>query len=318
MEESLKKNYSNIEEIDLTIIYTVLKKRLKELTIYAFSFLSLSIIYSLSLPNIYHSSAVLISSQFDDSLSNATKDYDSLASFAGIDISSQVYVTNADKAAKKISTLSFFKNNILPNIHLPDLMAVDSWDHENNILIFDDKIYNESNKTWVRDFSYPRKQIPSYQESYEKFHENHFSMLKDDDAGFITLTIKHQSPYVAKEWTELIANQINIFYRAEDRAKAKKSIAYLNTQMTQTNFSEVKELIARLLQKETQKLSLVEANDDYVFEFIDPPAVMEEKAEPNRLIIVFFGALFGIIIGSTVILVRFFNSDKEGLNPNDI
>ena len=81
-------------------------------------------------------------------------------------------------------------------------------------------------------------------------------------------------------------------------------------QIAKTNLSEIKEVIAALMQQETQKLTLIEANEFYVYEFIDPPAAMEYKSEPLRLVIIFIGALIGIITGIIFVLLRHYTSKK--------
>ena len=58
-----------------------------------------------------------------------------------------------------------------------------------------------------------------------------------------------------------------------------------------TGLSEIKQVLAQLLQEETKKLTLIEANQYYVFDYIDPPAVMEEKSEPKRALICIFMVL---------------------------
>ena len=50
--------------------------------------------------------------------------------------------------------------------------------------------------------------------------------------------------------------------------------------MMKTTLSEIKEVTAELLQREIQKLSLVEVNENYVFEYIYPPSVMEKNLSP--------------------------------------
>ena len=71
-----------------------------------------------------------------------------------------------------------------------------------------------------------------------------------------------------------------------------------------TNLSEVKEAISQLLQEETKKLALIEANQLYVFDYIDPPAVMEKKSEPNRAFIVIFSALLGGMLSVILVLIK--------------
>ena len=119
------------------------------------------------------------------------------------------------------------------------------------------------------------------------------SFSEDKQSGFINIAIKHQSPIIAKEWVDLLINQINAFYREKDRAEAERAVAYLNKQITKTSLTEIKQVIAVLLQQETQKLTLIEANEAYVFDYIDPPVVMERKSEPCRALICIIGAFIG-------------------------
>ena len=83
-----------------------------------------------------------------------------------------------------------------------------------------------------------------------------------------------------------------------------------------TNLSEVKEAIAQLLQEETKKLALIEANELYVFDYIDPPAIMEKKSEPGRAFIVIFSALLGGMLSVLLVLIRhyFFSHQSPHLS----
>ena len=81
--------------------------------------------------------------------------------------------------------------------------------------------------------------------------------------------------------------------------------------MLKTSFSEIKEVIASLLQQETQKLTLIEANEFYVFEYIDPPAIMEERFQPNRTLIAFIGTLIGLMLGIFLSITRFAIASKK-------
>ena len=102
------------------------------------------------------------------------------------------------------------------------------------------------------------------------FLKIHFKNYSDDQSGYIVLTIKHQSPFIAKKWTETVFEEINSFYRQKDKAQSQNSVIYLNEQMAKTRFSEIKQVTAELLGQEIQKLTLIEANSDYVFEYVYP------------------------------------------------
>lgn len=294
----------NNDEIDLLELFRVLfKGKWVIVCLSTFAFI-VSIVYSLSLANIYQSSALLNSVESEDKISGSLNKISGLAGIAGIDISSQGGDSNVPKAIMKASSLSFFENNIMPNIYLPELMAVKYWDQETGSLVFDEDIYNTKSNTWVRNYSYPQKKIPSPQESFKVFKQNHFSINQDKKNGFVTLTIRHESPYVAKEWVELIINQINKYYREKDKESAIRSVNYINMQIAKASLSEIKQVLAQLLQNETQKLTLIESNEAYVFDFIDAPVVMEEKSDPQRSLICILGLMFGGIIGIFVVLIR--------------
>jgi len=262
------------------------------------------VLYSLSLPNIYHSKSLLFPVEASSGISGALKNYSGLANLAGLSLPTQGGDSNSLKAMEKLKSLSFFEKNILPNIFLPELIAVKSWNSKTNTLEFREDIYNKNSNTWVIDSS-AQKQIPTAQDSFQVF-KKHLSLSEDNLSGFVSLTIKHQSPFIAKQWAELLINQINIFYRQKDKLQAEKSINYLNIQIAKTSFTEIKQVMAELVQQETQKLTLIESNESYVFDYIDPPAVMEKKSEPKRALICILGSLLGFIFGVLIVLIKHF------------
>ena len=301
------------DEIDLRELFYVLLEG-KWIIVSLTAFVSIiGVIYSLLLPNIYESKAMLVPVNSSSGISGALGSYSGLAGLAGISLPSGGDEGNSAKAIQKISSLSFFENNILPNIHLPDLMAVKSWNSKTNTLTFDDSIYDTNSNTWIRDFSYPQQQIPSAQESFEVFKTAHLSLSEDKKSGFITLAIKHQSPFIAKQWVELVINEVNAFYRQKDKSESEKAVSYLNQQISITGLSEIKQVIAQLLQEETKKLTLIEANQYYVFDYIDPPAVMEKKSEPKRALICILSALLGGMLSVLLVLIRHYAFNKKTL-----
>jgi len=311
MQETHINKHSNDNEIDLRELFYVLLEG-KRIIVSLTAFVSIvGVIYSLSLPNIYESKAMLVPVNSSSGISGALKGYSGLAGLAGISLPSGGDEGNSEKAIQKISSLSFFENNILTNIYLPDLMAVSSWNYKTNILTFDDSIFNTNSNAWIRDYSYPQQQIPSAQESFEVFKTEHLSLSEDKKSGFIILAIKHQSPFIAKQWVELVVNEINAFYREKDKSESEKSVSYLNKQISMTGLSEIKQVIAELLQEETKKLSLIEANQYYVFDYIDPPAVMEEKSDPNRALICILSALLSGILSIVLVLIRHYAFSKK-------
>ena len=155
-----KKAPSNEDEIDLRNLFDAIWDG-KWIIVASATILSIiAVIISISLPNVYKSEALLSPVVSEAGAGQAMSNIGGLASLAGINLQTQS-VGNTTKALKKLRTLSFYEDNILPNIFLPDLMALNYWDSKNNKIIYDKNIFNNETQTWSK--------IPSSQKSYKQF-----------------------------------------------------------------------------------------------------------------------------------------------------
>ena len=295
----LNNNGEQGDEIDIKLLLKTILASKRLIIASTVSFAIIALIYSLTLTNIYQSTALLSPVGEQSSSSNSLNNIGGLASLAGISISSPSG-GNSGKAITKITTLSFFKENILPNIFLPDLMAVSTWDEESNSVIYNDS-YSVQTGKWSK--------IPHPQKSHKVFLDN-LKISQDDKTKFLTITYKHQSPHIAKEWVDLVVNQINDSFRAKDKLEAQAAMNFLNTQMALTSYTEIKQVVAQVLKQKMQQLTLIEANEFYVFSYLDQPAVPREKIEPTRSSICILGTIFGFMLGVLIVLVRsYFKED---------
>lgn len=287
------KSKSN-DEIDVKYLFKIIFDERRIIFALTAIFSVIAVIYSLSLSNIYKSSALLSPVADNSGTNQSFNNIGGLAGLAGINISS-LSSGKSTKAIAKITTLSFFENNILPNIFLPDLMASTNWDEESNTVLYDEGLFNTQDQKWTR--------TPSPQKSFKKFLRV-MEVSQDSTTGFVRISFKHHSPYVAKDWTELVVQEINDSFRTLDKLEAQASMDYLNDQMALTSYSEIKEVIAQILKQKMQQLSLIEANEFYIFSYIDSPAVEEEKVEPSRTKISIFGAVLGLLLGILTVITR--------------
>ena len=289
-----KMNQDINDEIDLIEIFNALWD--KKLLIIVFTMLSaiFSVTYSLSLPNIYTSTATLISAESDDSLSNQIGKYSSFASLAGIQMSD-----NSNKsleAIERTKSFDFFVNQFLPYIKKEDLFAPSSWNIAENVLSYDNDIYNEINKTWTRKASMPFSAEPSNQELHKAFLDS-YSITQDKKTNFIYISFEHISPYLAKEWLALIITNINSYMKKLDQVSAQKSIEYLEQSLSNTKITEIRLSMTSLWNEQLQILMMADSNDDYIFKTISSPLIPEIKSKPNRKIICIFGTFIGFVIG---------------------
>jgi len=303
MQEKQKFDDSLFHEIELRDIINIIW--LKKTLIVFLSIISLliSFIYAKSFPDIYKTSAVLAPFNESNSKNNYLNEFSGLADIAGISAPSNI--TRSMEAKEVLASFAFFAENIKPKIELEALVAIESWDKKTNTIHYDKKLFNSDDQAWTMDSVTNLSRKPSDQSSFKKFKDI-FTISQDKDTSFITLTISHQSPFVAEQILKSVIYEINNKFRLEDKKKASLSIEFLSNQIKATSISEIKQALSRLVQIETQKLMLIESNEEYVFKVLDPPIVKEKKSSPNRAIIYMVGFLIGLFIGMIYALLNHF------------
>ena len=301
------------DEIDLVEFLSILWKG-KLTILLAFIASSIFIVYySLSLPNVYTSDAVLSPVEAQNSMSDTLGEMGSLAGLAGIEFSSGA-TDRTSIGMEVMKSRRFFEKFINNNEVLVPLMASKGWDATTNQLIIDEKIYDIKNDIWVRKISAPLQSTkPSTQEALKSFNAL-FSVDKNLKTGFVNLSVDHYSPYIAKQWLDAIILQINNSVREKDIIQAEAAIEQLNLEINSTRLTDLKSNLYGLVEKQIEKKVIAQATPEYVFQIIDPPIVPELKSSPRRAVICILGAIAGTILGCLIVLIRFYFFNKSKIS----
>ncbi|GAC25051.1 lipopolysaccharide biosynthesis [Paraglaciecola mesophila KMM 241] len=297
---------NNDDEIDLRELWNVIWRGKWIIIAITAIFAVASVFYALSLPNIYKSEALLAPADSDQQggLSGLSGQLGGLASLAGVNLGGG----KTDKTALAIEILKsreFFAKFAEKHDILPGLVAVKDWDMSSNTVIYDEDVYLPQSKEWIREVQPPKKAKPSMQEAKKEF-DALFSVEQNPDNGMVLIGVEHYSPEVAKQWVDWLVQDINSVMKARDKAEAKNSIQYLQSQIAQTNIVEQKTLLYQLVEEQAKTLMFAEVRDEYVFKTIDSAQVSELKFMPNRLLIVIFGCLVGGVLSTIFLLIRYF------------
>jgi LPS O-antigen subunit length determinant protein (WzzB/FepE family) len=294
MEKDNKERFD--DEIDLLELFLIAWNRKRFIIILTSAFAIFSIFYSLSLPNIYTSSSLLSPSKQNNAASSPNfTGMSGLANLAGVNLSSSS-ATKSDEAIERIRSFEFFTNYFLPSIKLEDLMAIDKWIAKSNTIVYNEEIFNGETKKWVNI-------SPSSQKAFRKYKQT-LNVYEDEITGFITISIQHQSPIVAKDWVELIVYNINESMRELDKQDAQNAINFLSQSSNSTNVQSIREVINRILESKMQTLMLASTNKAYIFKTIDSPIAPEVKSGPVRSFICFMGTLIGGIISLLIVFLN--------------
>ena len=262
------------EEIKISELIESLWKNKLQILLVTLLFAVSSVILSLSLPNQYVSKSILVSAiDESSSLSRLNNQLGSLANLSGFSLDSDD-ASNLSIGIETIKSYKFFEYLIVKYDFLVPLMASKSWDQQSLSLELDSKIYDSSLNKWVRKVSPPKKTIPSYQEAHKKFLEA-VTISEDKKNGFITISVKHVSPYIAKDWLDWIIKEINETTRIKAIKKAEDSIDYLNNEISTTQLSDIRYGLNKIIESQIEIAMIASATPEYLFQVIDPPIVSE-------------------------------------------
>ena len=297
---------STDDEIDLRELFKALWKGKWIIIATTLIFAIGSVLYALSLPNIYKADALLAPAESSNGggLSKMAGQLGGLAALAGVNLGGSES-SQTDLAVQVMKSRQFIDKFIKNHNLLVPLMASKGWDLATNSLILDSDVYDVTSSKWLRDPDGLRGVKPTAQEIYEKFIKKILIINKDEETGFYTISVKHYSPYIAQQWTKWLIEDINKTMRERAIAEAEQNLTYLNIQLNKTAITDMQSTFYKLIEEQTKSLMLAEVQEEFVFKVIDPALVPEVKYTPRRGLICIIGTLVGGIISVLIILVLF-------------
>ena len=292
------------DEIDLKELFVVLWNKKLQIIIITGLISIASVIYSLSLPNIYKSQAILSSaSSSSGNISSMVSQYSGIADIAGISLPSQGGSDKVAMGIEVIKSLSFFENLVEKYDLFFELQAPEGWNPSDNSLVINPEIYNVKEKKWVSESSFATNGKPSIQSAHRDFIYN-LSIDIDKKTQFVHISFQHFSPYVAKKVLDNILFEINEISRTEDIMMSQESIKYLQKERANTQLTEVKSGINSIIQSQIETIALAKASPEYLVKVLSAPYVSELKSLPDRKSIVILSFLFSLVFSSIFFLAR--------------
>jgi len=261
-----------------------------------------SCFYSLSLPNIYKSEVLLISSEENSvGLAGLAGRLGGLASFTGVNLDAG----SGNKTALAIEVLKsrdFISRFLVKRNLLVPLLAAKGWDRSNDVLEIDPELYDVAAGEWKIASKMGHETVPSIQKAYKAFSRI-ISVTQDKKTNFIRLGIEYYSPELSKKWVGWLVEDVNKELKARDVEEAKRSIEYLKSQLQKTLIADMKTVFYELIEEQTKTIMFSEARDEYAFKTIDPAIAPEMKYKPRRSVIVFFGSVIGLFFGCVAVII---------------
>ncbi len=293
----------NEDQIDLREVVRALWNGRKLIVALSSFFAVLCLVIALILPDRYASASVLAPVTPEASgLPGALSRLGSVASLAGLSFGVGDG-SEAQIAQEIMESWGFIEEFIEKNNLQIPLYAVSGWDKSTNSLIIDSDIYDEKNKKWLIEDANGDLGAPSSWKLYKRFSDM-LSVSQDSEAGLVTLSIEHYSPYVAKQLVDLLFEEINRHMQQRKLNKVNSNIEYLRAQVEKTSISHMENVFYTIIEEQIKNKMLAEATPEHTFVVVNQSMVAEEKIGPRRVLIVVLGSFFAVIFSMLVVLVR--------------
>lgn len=312
MENILVKEYKSNEMKMLEVVYSSLWRHKVMNMLIILTFAVSSVFYSLSLPNVYRSTSVLIPTDDNSSggLGAMLGQLGGLASMAGLNI-------GGGDAKSKFQLVELIRSRdfILSFIDKYDLkivlFAAKGWDREANALIYDPAIYDIEKKLWVREVEPHQTKEPSDDESYEKFRDV-FKVVLDKKKSLFTLTMDSYSPFMAKEWLTLYINDFNNFMKEKDIKASTDNLDFLNNYIKELPYNDLRVALFTLIEEQLKVLMLTKSKNNYALEVIQSAFVPDNKDSPKRAVICIAGTFLGGLLAAFISIFLYVRKEKRG------
>ncbi|WP_445946095.1 Wzz/FepE/Etk N-terminal domain-containing protein [Shewanella sp.] len=302
------------DEIDLRELFAVIWQGKWLIIAITTLFAIGSVLFALSQPNIYKSEALLAPASTDQNggggLAALAGQFGGLASMAGINLGGGGGADKTQLAIEVIKSRQFTSEFIQRHNILPELMAVKSWNINDNSIVYDANVYDAEATKWLREVKAPFKPKPSMQEAYKEFSQI-IAVNAAKDTGMVTISIEHVSPSVAQQWVTWLVEDINKVMKERDVLEAMRSTEFLNKQIALTNVADIRTMLYKLIEEQAKTIMFAEVRDEYIFKTIDPALVQEEKAKPKRALICVLGTMLGGMLGVMFVLIRYFVKKQD-------
>ncbi len=314
--ENIHNNTQQLEEdeIDLRELAKTIGRYKWKILFFSIIVTGLAVVFALSKPNEYESATLLMPQE--NAKPSIGGGLAALAGMAGVDVGSGGNPGPEESFNALLNNYDFMKEFALQHqLHV----KLNSSESEKNyqFALGYDGIYKilkgENNST--SEVSQEELLFNTVQ-SLEKI----IVVAADKKSGILTMSAKHNDPYMAQYLVESFLKYASDFLKQKDMKDNAKQIVYYNDAISKTSDIALKVKLAELASALIQKKVLSDANEFYnVKQFTKPQiAYVKDKVGPKRALIVVVAFVTSFILGIFgVFFIEFLKGNKEEESSKD-
>ncbi|MDD5053085.1 MAG: Wzz/FepE/Etk N-terminal domain-containing protein [Sulfuricurvum sp.] len=302
------------DEIDLRELAATIKKNKKFILSIAGTVTILTLLWTLTQPNQYNSSSVIIP---QDQPSAASGGLSALAGLAGIDVGGGSM--GPDEGYQiLLNNYPFMKSLILK--HGFDKRLTESDFDKNYVFALNIRALYNARRS-VKELFFPRKPIDSLSpEMREKILfllneriSNELSVSTDKKTGTITISCTDSDPLFAKDLVEAFLQESSAALKKADMTDLQNKLDHYQQEMALLNDITVKTQVSQLMSALIQTKVQADACKYYNVKMITEPSVayVRDKAGPKRGLIIVVSFITSMIMAIFWVFFREFIRKNE-------
>jgi uncharacterized protein involved in exopolysaccharide biosynthesis len=272
-------------DLSLIAMWRFLVRHIVILASFVVIFSMLAALLAFSLKPMYRAEVVVWPADSSSGLGGLTSQLGGLASLAGINLGGGGG-KKSDEALEFLRSRNFTAAFIERHALMPVLFA---------------KKWDSSRGRWREGVD-----IPTIAEGVARFSKRVRQISEDRRTGVVTMSIVWGDRVAAAQWANWLISEADQALRDRAISEQSRSIDYLKAEAERTPSVEIGNAISKLMETELKNAMVARTRDAYSFKVIDPALVRDQKDydSPNRPLIVFLGAGFGLVVGAIVAATR--------------
>ena len=298
-------NYVEEDEIDLRELFATIWSNKYKIIIFTFIMTSLTIAYTLKLPNSYKSSVILAPQE--QSKGASLGGLSALAGMAGIDLGGSSM--DAYNSMNTIINNDAFEEMIIKKYNLDKKLTQEYMDKNLVFALGYRGIYDMFTSKSKKDKS--RDEIIF--DTIKKLKKI-VSLSSDKKSGAITLSIELRDRFLAEKLLKIYLNETTTYLRKLDMQDINKKLKYYKNELSNISDIELKTQISQLISSLIQKKVLSSASEYYNVRLMTKPYVpfIKDKSKPKRALIVIVAFITSMILGIFgVFFLEFLRNEKK-------
>lgn len=302
MNTSTIENNINEDEIDLKELFKTIWENKIKIFIFSTVVTLLTLIYTLSIPNSYKSSTLLIP---EGQSKSTLGGLGALAGMAGINIGSGTELDTATSFKSILDDYSF-QQRIIKKYNLDKKLD----DNTNYIFALNSRaIYDFLNNDIKKDLNEEEKIF-----LVNKELKSIINISSDKKSGAITISAEHPNRQLIKELVEIYLKELTTHLRNIEMTNVDSQLKYYNSEISKTQDINIKNQLAQVVSGLVQKKVLSMANPYYNVKQLVKPQVpnIKEKTKPKRALLIVVSLVTSTILAIFgIFFINFLKSTKK-------